>query len=99
MQNFWIDYTIPGDDIASSVPVFVDPVGAKFSDGAYDVFEYYYDANDEESSRMEEWENIVLTIIAPKLATMEDGAQLGFNINSDHWIFERNDNRDRFGNE
>jgi hypothetical protein len=89
-DRFWIDHLVPGDTIASTVPVRTyDGQNWFFEDGAYGVYDYYARAHggDDTPPAMVEWERIVCAVVAPKLAEM----------NGASWVFTRNTMRDECG--
>ena len=106
--SFWIQYTVPGEQDKSSVPVafnsYIDgqPKAWHFCDGPYDIFDLYYVPceidEDYVSPLQEAWEKAVLEIVAPKLARMGEGDAVSLKINGDSWFFEKA-YLDRNGNE
>ena len=99
-MHTWIDYQNDNWEGVSSVPVELmrGTNEYMFSDGAYNVFDYYYRDDDEDNALMGEWERVVLEVVCPKLAEKEDGDSVSLRINSEMWTFTRNDSRDNFGN-
>ncbi len=90
--SFWIDYVFPGESYFSSVPVNSwDDETYGFDDAAYDVLEHTPEGF------YPEWERIVCTIVAPKLAQHGNGHAVSFNIRGESWTFLRNDYRDENG--
>jgi hypothetical protein len=91
--SFWIDFAFPDDtDFSSSVPVASwDGQNYHFDDVAYDVLHHTSD------EFYAEWERIVCTIIAPKLAQHGNNHAVSFNIRGESWTFLRNDYRDENG--
>jgi hypothetical protein len=99
-DRFWIDHFVPGDTIASTVPVRTyDGQNWFFEDGAYGVYDYYARAHggDDTPPAMIEWERTVCAVVAPKLAEMTHGDSVSFTINGASWIFTRNTMRDECG--
>lgn len=91
--SFWIDFAFPDSpEFRSSVPVASwDGQGYHFDDAAYDVLHHTSD------EFYAEWERIVCTIVAPKLAQHGNGHAVSFNIRGESWTFLRNDYRDENG--
>jgi hypothetical protein len=97
-NQFWIEYTIPGESVPSFVPVAFNsymegqPKAWHFCDGPYDIFDLYYEASDDEdfvSPKLIEWESVVLNSICPALANDAEGKWCAVNINGSHFIFTK----------
>lgn len=95
-NSYWIDYSYEG--CSGTVPVGKNDEGTVgFCDGAYDVFDLFYNNESDEQAAYDEFERIVCEEVSPKLESLPFGDSVTRNINGVSFTFKF-ESRDHYGN-